>query len=158
MARSAVLAGRTIADMARCVLALILMTGLGVLVGFRFHCTIPAALAGMALIIAFGFSFSWVYATIGLIAKDPETAQVAGVLPFFLLMFASSAIVPVSTMPGWLQPFARDQPFSVTASAVRALFQSAATHQWIWQSLAWSAGILLVFFLIATRLYRTITE
>ena len=158
MARSAGLAGRTIADMARCVLALILMTGLGVLVGFRFHCTIPAALAGMALIIAFGFSFSWVYATIGLIAKDPETAQVAGVLPFFLLMFASSAIVPVSTMPGWLQPFARDQPFSVTASAVRALFQSAATHQWIWQSLAWSAGILLVFFLIATRLYRTITE
>ena len=138
-------------------LALALMTGLAVAVGFRFHCTIPAALAAMALIIAFGFAFSWFNATIGLITKDPETAQVAGVIPFFLLMFASSAIVPISTMPGWLQPFARDQPFSVTANAVRALLQGGATHQWIWQSLAWSAGILAVFFVIAVRLYHNIT-
>jgi ABC transporter DrrB family efflux protein len=157
MARPAVLAGRTIADLGRCVLALALMTGLAVAVGFRFHGTIPAALAAMALIIAFGFAFSWFNATIGLITKDPETAQVAGVIPFFLLMFASSAIVPISTMPGWLQPFARDQPFSVTASAVRALLQGDATHQWIWQSLAWSAGILAVFFVIAVRLYHNIT-
>jgi len=157
MARSAVLAGRTIADLGRCVLALALMTGLAVVVGFRFHGTIPGALAAMALIVAFGFAFSWFNAAIGLITKDPETAQVAGVLPFFLLMFASSAIVPVSTMPGWLQPFARDQPFSVTASAVRALLQGGATHQWIWQSLAWSAGILIVFAVTAVRLYRNIT-
>ena len=61
-------------------------------------------------------------------------------------------------MPGWLQPFARNQPLSVTVDAVRGLFQGAAAHQWIWQSLTWSAGILLVFFLIATRLYRAMTE
>ncbi len=157
MARSAVLAGRTIADLGRCVLALALMTGLAVAVGFRFHCTVAAAFAAMALIVAFGFAFSWFNATIGLIAKDPETAQVAGVLPFFVLMFASSAIVPVSTMPGWLQPFARDQPFSVTASAARALLQGGPTHQWIWPSLAWSAGILILFAVIAVRLYRNIT-
>jgi ABC-2 type transport system ATP-binding protein len=157
MARSAVLAGRTIADLGRSVLALALMTGLAVAVGFRFHCTIPYALTAMALIIAFGYSFSWFNATIGLIAKDPETAQVAGVMPFFLLMFASSAVVPVSTMPGWLQPFARDQPFSVTASAVRALLQGQPAHQWIWQSLTWSAGILAAFLVIAVGLYRNIT-
>jgi hypothetical protein len=90
--------------------------------------------------VVFWLAFSWFKATtIGRLTNDPETEQVAGVLPSFLLMSASSAIVPVSTMPGWLQPFC------VTASAVRALLQRGATHQWIRQSPAWSAGILIIF-------------
>ena len=97
------------------------MVILGLAVGFRFHASPASILAGMALVLAFGYAFSWVYAAIGLATKDPETAQVAGILPFFILMFASSAIVPVATMPGWLQPFARNQPLSVVIAAVRAL-------------------------------------
>lgn len=158
MARSAVLAGRTIADMGRCVFGLILMIILAVLVGFRFQGTLLAALGAFGLIIAFGFAFSWVYATVGLITKDPETAQVAGVMPFFILMFASSAIVPIQTMPGWLQPFAKYQPFSVTASGVRALLDGQLVHSWAWQSICWSAGIFLVFLAISTRLYRGMTS
>jgi ABC-type multidrug transport system permease subunit len=77
------------------------MIGLGLLVGFRFHSSAPRVFAGMALILAFGYAFSWMYTAIGLATKDPETAQVAGILPFFILMFASNAIVPVATMPGW---------------------------------------------------------
>ena len=96
--------------------------------------------------MAFGYAFSWVYATIGLATKDPETAQVAGILPFFILMFASNAIVPVSTMPSWLQGFARNQPLSVTVTAVRALLEGGPAGHWVWQSLAWSAGITIVFF------------
>jgi ABC-2 type transporter len=118
MARSAVLAGRTLADLCRSLFSLAVMVGLGLLVGFRFHSTTPRILAGMALIIAFGYAFSWMYAAIGLATKDPETAQIAGILPFFVLMFASNAVVPVETMPGWLQPFARNQPLSVTVSAL----------------------------------------
>ena len=156
MARSAVLAGRTLADLSRSVFSLALMVGLGLLVGFSFHGSIGAVIGGLALVIVFGYSFSWVYATIGLITKDPETAQVAGILPFFILVFASSAIVPVATMPGWLQPFAKHQPVSITINAVRALMQGEPTHNWVWQSLAWSAGIFLVFFLVAVRLYRNI--
>jgi ABC transporter DrrB family efflux protein len=157
MARSAVLAGRTLADLARSVFSLALMVGLGLLVGFSFHAGIGAIVAGLALVIFFGYCFSWIYATIGLLTKDPETAQVAGILPFFILVFASSAIVPVATMPGWLQPFARHQPVSITINAVRALLQGEPTHHWIWQSLAWSTGILVVFFTIALRLYRNVT-
>ena len=71
----------------------------------------------------FGYAFSWMYAAIGLATKDPETAQVAGILPFFILMFASNAIVPVATMPSWLQGFASNQPLSVTVAAVRALLR-----------------------------------
>ncbi|MGC2372333.1 MAG: ATP-binding cassette domain-containing protein [Solirubrobacteraceae bacterium] len=157
MARSAVLAGRTLADLARSVFSLALMVGLGLLVGFSFHASAGSIVAGLALVIVFGYCFSWIYATIGLITKDPETAQVAGILPFFILVFASSAIVPVATMPGWLQPFANHQPVSITINAVRALLQGEPTHNWVWQSLAWSAGILLVFFTIAVRLYRNVT-
>ncbi len=157
MARSAVLAGRTLADLARSVFSLALMVCLGLLVGFSFHAAPGAIAAGLALVIFFGYCFSWVYATIGLLTKDPETAQVAGILPFFILVFASSAIVPVATMPSWLQPFARHQPVSITINAVRALLQGEPTHHWVWQSLAWSTGILVVFFTIAVHLYRNVT-
>jgi len=158
MARSAVLAGRTLADLSRSLFSLALMVGLGLLVGFRFHTGIASIVAGMALVIAFGYAFSWMYASIGLATKDPETAQVAGILPFFILMFASNAIVPVATMPGWLQPFARNQPLSVTVAAVRALLEGGPAAHYVWQSLAWCAGILLVFFTIALRLYRNTTS
>jgi ABC-2 type transport system ATP-binding protein len=157
MARSAVLAGRTLADLSRSVFSLALMVGLGLLVGFSFHGSIGAIIVGLVLVIFFGYCFSWVYATIGLLTRDPETAQVAGILPFFVLVFASSAIVPVATMPGWLQPFARHQPVSITINAVRALLQGEPTHHWVWQSLAWSVGILVVFFAAAVRLYRNVT-
>ncbi len=157
MARSAVLAGRTVADLCRSVLSLLVMVVLGLLVGFRFHNTAPAIVAGMALILTFGYAFSWVYAAIGLAAKDPETAQIAGILPFFILMFASNAIVPVQTMPSWLQPFARNQPLSITVDAVRALFEGGVAAHWVWQTLAWSLGIFVVFFTISLRLYRHVT-
>jgi ABC-2 type transport system permease protein/oleandomycin transport system permease protein len=158
MARFAVLAGRTIADLSRSVLAVAIMVGLGLAVGFRFHAGIGSILAGMALILVFGYAFSWMYAAIGLATKDPETAQIAGILPFFVLMFASNAIVPVATMPGWLQGFARNQPLSVTVSAVRALLEGGSTEPWVWQSLVWSAGILIVFFAISLQLYRRSTS
>lgn len=155
MARSAVLSGRTLADLSRSVISLAIMVGLGLAVGFRFHDNPAAILAGLALIIVFGYAFSWVYAAIGLAVKDPETAQVAGILPFFILMFASNAIVPVADMPGWLQPFARNQPLSVTVSAARALLEGGPAAHWAWQALAWSAGITIAFFALALRLYRT---
>ncbi len=158
MSRSAVLAGRTLADLSRSVLSLAIMVGLGLAVGFRFENSGGAVLAGLALVLVFGYAFSWVYAVIGLATRDPETAQVAGILPFFVLMFASNAIVPLASLPGWLQPFARNQPLSVTIAAVRALLEGGPAEHWVWQSLAWSAGLFVVFFAIALSLYRTGTS
>jgi ABC transporter DrrB family efflux protein len=158
MSRAAVLAGRTVADLSRSVFSLAVMVGLGLLVGFRFHSTAPRILAGMAVILAFGYAFSWMYAAIGLATKDPESAQIAGILPFFVLMFASNAIVPVDTMPGWLQDFARNQPLSVTVSAVRALLEGGAAAHYVWQALAWAAAIFGVFFTLSIWLYRNATS
>jgi ABC-2 type transport system permease protein/oleandomycin transport system permease protein len=156
MARSAVLAGRTIADLIRNVVVLLLMVVVGVLVGFRFHGTVGTDIAGLAMVLLFGYAFSWVFATIGLIVKDPETAQVAGFLPLFPLVFASSAFVPVHSMPGWLQAFANVQPVSVTVDATRALVTGGPVEHWLWQSLVWAVGILVLFALLAVRQYRKV--
>ena len=157
MARPAFLAGRTLADLCRSVLALAFIIGLGLLVGFRFGNTPGACLAGVALIIAFGYALTWVYAAVGLAVKDPQTAQMAAIVPMFILFFASSALVPVATMPGWLQPFARNQPATVTIDCVRALFEGGPIYHDLWQSLLWSIGIFAVFLALSLNLYRRAT-
>lgn len=154
MARSAVLAGRTFADLARNVFVVILMALIGFAVGFRFHNGWPAFFAAMGFVLLFGYVMSWVFSAVGLIVGDPESAQAAAFPVLALLVFASSAFVPVSTMPGWLQVFAEHQPVSATASAVRALTIGGPTADYVWQAIAWCVGILLVFAPIAVRLYR----
>jgi ABC-2 type transport system permease protein len=121
MARSAVLTGRTIADLFRNVFVVILMAGVGFLVGFTVHTNAVKFVAAMLLVLLFGYSMSWVFATVGLMLGNPESAQAAAFPVMAPLVFASSAFVPVATMPDWLQPFAEHQPVSVTASAARNL-------------------------------------
>lgn len=157
MARSAFLAGRTLADLCRSVVALGFMIGLGVLVGFRFHNSAVACLGGTVLVVAFGYAFTWVYAAVGLAVKDPQSAQMASIVPMFILFFPSSALVPVSTMPGWLQPFAREQPATVTIDAVRALLEGGPAPHELWQAVAWCTGIFVVFLVVSLNLYRRAT-
>ena len=154
MARSAVLAGRTLADLARNVFVVALMAVVGFAVGFRVHTGALAFLVGMALVLLFGYVLSWVFATVGLLVGDPETAQAAVFPVMGSLVFASSAFVPVASMPGWLQPFAEHQPVSVTVSAVRALAIGGPTTSYLLQALAWCVAIFLVFAPIAVRRYR----
>jgi len=154
MARSAVLAGRTFADLTRNVFVVILMVAVGFAVGFRVHTSFALLLAGMLLVLLFGYSFAWIFATVGLATGDPETAQAAAFPVMAPLVFASSAFIPVSTMPGWLQAFAAHQPVSVTANAVRALVIGGPTTSYVLQTLAWCFGILLVSAPIAVRRYR----
>src|SRR5205823_5677429 len=156
MARSAVLAGRTFADLARNVFVLLLMVIVATGVGFRFHNGAVPSFVAMIVVLAFGYAFSWVFAYIGMVVKEPETAQVAGFIPLFPLVFASSAFVPVASMPGWLQGFARVQPVSVTVNAVRALTQGGPIYHWLWQMIVWTGLILVVFVPLAVARYRRI--
>jgi ABC-2 type transport system permease protein/oleandomycin transport system permease protein len=154
MARSAVLAGRTVADLVRNVFVGILITGVGFLVGFRVGTNVFGFLAGMGMVLLLGYAFAWVFAFVGMAVGDPETAQAAAFPVLAPLVFASSAFVPVDSMPGWLQAFAQHQPVSLTASAARALMQGGDTATYVWQALAWIAGIVIVFAPLAVRRYR----
>jgi ABC transporter DrrB family efflux protein len=154
MARSAVLTGRTMADLARNVFVVILMMVVGYLVGWRIHTNVLAMIGGALLVMLFAYAMSWIFATVGLAVGDPETAQAAAFPVLAPLVFASSAFVQVESMPGWLQVFARNQPVSVTVSAVRALMNGGPTASYVEHSLLWCIGILVVFAPTAVRLYR----
>lgn len=154
MARSAVLVGRTFADLTRNVFVIVLMTGVGFLVGFHVHTNALKLVLAMLLVLLFGYTLSWVFATVGLLLADPEAAQAAAFPIMAPLVFASSAFVPVLSMPGWLQPFAQHQPVSVTASSARALILGTPVSPYLWQALAWDAAILLVFVPVAVWRYR----
>lgn len=154
MARSAVLAGRTTGDLIRNMFVVVLMTVVGVLIGFRFHAGLPKAVAALLLAAVFGLAFSWISATIGLAVKDVEAAQAAGFVWVFPLVFASSAFVPVETMPDWLQAFADANPITVTVDAIRALVLGGPVWTHLWKSLAWIGGILAVFVPLSVNQYR----
>jgi ABC transporter DrrB family efflux protein len=154
MARSAVLTGRTLADLGRNVFVVALMTGVGFLVGYHLHTNAFRLVVAGLLVLLFGYALSWVFATVGLLLKDPEAAQAAAFPLMAPLVFASSAFVPVASMPGWLQPFAYHQPVSVTTSAARALTLGTPVLSDLLQALAWDAGILLVFVPLAVWRYR----
>lgn len=161
MARSAVLAGRTLADLLRNAFVIGLMMTVGFLIGFRFQNGLANFALALALAGGFAYAFSWVMASIGLAVKDPETAQTAGFLPLFPLVFASSIFVPTQTLPDWLRVFADNQPISVVANALRglilgdgALFGEHTTSGLFLASVVWIAALVLVFAPLSVRLYR----
>ena len=157
MTRSAVLTGRTTADLIRNVFVVIIMTVVGLLVGFRPTTGALPYIAGVLLILLFAYALSWGFAVIGLSAPNSETAQVMSFPLLFPLTFISSAFVNVHTMPSWLQGFATYQPVSVTVSACRALMIGGATATWVIQSLLWTIGFLIVLIPLASWRYRTRT-
>jgi ABC-2 type transport system permease protein/oleandomycin transport system permease protein len=157
IARSAVLAGRTTADLVRNLFVVALMCVVGFLVGFRVQTNVLAFFAGYLMLLLFGFALSWVFATIGLTMPNAEAAQAASFPILAPLVFASSAFVPVSSMPGWLQTFAEHQPVTATVDAVRALMIGGPTTTAVVKALAWSFGIIAVFAPIAVRRYRRTT-
>ncbi len=157
MARSSVLAARTLADLLRNVGVAVLIAAVGFAVGFRIGTSVAAFLAGIGMILVFAYALSWGFAVIGLFAPNSETAQVMSFPVLFPLTFASSAFVPVASMPSWLQGFASHQPVSVAVDAARALMVGGPTTSAVWQSVAWSVGIVVVLAPVAVRRYRTST-
>jgi len=154
MARSAVLLGRTTADLVRNVLIIGLMIGVGYLVGFSFQAGVIPALACVALVAAFGFALSWIFAFVSLVVQGAETAQTAGFVLLFPLVFASSVFVPISSMPDWLQPIAEASPVTLTANAARTFALTGGVPSSLAGSLAWIVGILAVFVPLSVWRYR----
>jgi ABC-2 type transport system permease protein len=155
--RSAVMVGRSLADGALVGWGILVTAVFGLLVGFRAHGSLGSIVLACLLMLVAGYAFSWVFITVGLVAGNAQAAQGMSMLvvPF---SFISSANVPVSSMPGWMQPFAANQPISVIINAVRSLMQGGtdavgighSTGYWVALSLVWCAGILAVFGVLAS--------
>jgi ABC-2 type transport system permease protein/oleandomycin transport system permease protein len=157
MARSAVLIGRTSADLVRNVLIILLMIIVGYIIGFRFQAGVLQAIGCIALVSAFGLALSWIFAFLGLTVRSAEAAQSAGFVVLFPLVFASSVFVPVSTLPGWLQAIAKVSPVTLTANAARSLALVPGTPSSLGGAIAWIAGLLAVFIPLSVWRYRRMT-
>jgi ABC-2 type transport system permease protein len=156
--RSGVMLGRSLADTTLVSWGLLVTSFIGVLVGFRTHSSFGDVVLGLALTVVFGFSCAWVFVFIGLVSGSAQAAQGLSmlVIPF---SFVSSANVPIDSMPGWMQPFAANQPVTVVINAVRSLMQGGTenvgightTTYWVVLSLIWSVAIVLVFGMLTVR-------
>jgi ABC transporter DrrB family efflux protein len=161
MARSAVLAGRTLADLLRSAFVLALQLGAGIVLGFRWQTSIVGLAAAVGLALAFGYACSWITATIGLAVKNPEAIQAAVYMVVFPLTLLSSVFLPTRTMPGWLQAFADHQPITAVANALRGLTLGegalapgqTVTGQTL-LALGWTVCIIALFAPLAVRVYR----
>ena len=154
MARPAVLAGRTLSDLVTNFLSNIVLLVTGIIIGFSFNASVPEIVAGFALLILFGYAFSWVFALLGLLVSSPESANSVGFLAVFPLTFISSAFVPVDSMPPALQWFAEINPFTIMVDAMRALWVGAPAGNNVWGAFVWSLVILAVFAPLAVARYR----
>ena len=151
---AAVLIGRTISDILRNVITFVVMFAVALAVGFRIEGTMAEAALATLLLFAFSYAFCWIQALIGLSVKSVEAANSAGFLWMFPLTFVSSAFVDPDNMPGWLQPFAKHNPFTIVTDATRALYNGHDPGLDLWISAAWAAGLTLVFALLAARRYN----
>jgi ABC transporter DrrB family efflux protein len=156
MARSAVLAGRTSADFVRNILVVLIMTGVAYAVGFRVGDGAAGYVLGALILLAFAYSMSWGFAAIGLAAPNSETAQVMAFPILMPLTFASTAFVPIQSMPGWLQAFVRHQPVSVVVDGARSLMVGGYYHSAssVWYALLWIVGLLIVLVPVGVWKYR----
>jgi ABC-2 type transport system permease protein/oleandomycin transport system permease protein len=154
MARPAVLAGRTLSDVATNSLSIVVLVTTGLIIGFSFHANVAEIVGGLGILILFGYAFSWVFALLGLLVSSPEAANSLGFIAVFPLTFISSAFVPVDSMPSALQWFAEINPFTIVVDAMRALWIGAPAGNSIWGAVVWSFVILAIFAPLAVWRYR----
>jgi ABC-2 type transport system permease protein/oleandomycin transport system permease protein len=154
MSRSAVLTGRTLADVFSNVVQLVVMVGVGLLVGFSFKTGFPEIVAGIFLLLLIGYAFSWVFAFIGLTASSAEAANAFGFTVLFPMTFVSSAFVPVESMPSWLEVVAENNPFTKMVNAARDLFVDVPAGNDVWLAVLWSLAIVALFAPLSAWRYR----
>jgi ABC-type multidrug transport system permease subunit len=140
-------------------MTILLVTGL--IIGFSFNTTLPDAVLGILMLIAFGYAFSWVFAFLGLVVSSPESANSVGFIAVFPLTFVSSAFVPTNTFPLVLRDFAKVNPFTIVVNALRHLWEPSAgvptSGSNVWESFVWIAVILAIFAPLGVARYRRAT-
>jgi ABC transporter DrrB family efflux protein len=154
IARSSVIGGRILADGARIAWSILIITGVSVLLGFRFQGGAAGAVGAFLLVTAFGLTMCWPMAFIGITSRTTESVNTLGFMIILPLTFASSAFVPTSTMPGWLETFANVNPVTQVIDAARGLMLGGPVAIPLLKSVVWMAAIVAVFAPLAIARYR----
>ncbi|MGH2530358.1 MAG: ABC transporter permease [Actinomycetota bacterium] len=154
IARSAVISGRILADGARIVWSILIITGFATLLGFRFEGGVAGALGALALVTAFGLVMCWPMAFIGITARTTESVNTWGFMIILPLTFASTAFVRVETMPGWLQAFVKANPVTSVIDGARGLMLGGPVAEPVVDAVIWMAVITAVFAPLAIARYR----
>ncbi len=154
IARLAPLSGAVVAETVRYALAAVITVGTGVALGFRVHTSPPAAVVGVALLIAFALCLCWISVTIGLTARTASATQGIQLVAFLPLTFASSVFVPVDTLPGWLRVIVRANPITQLTDACRGLLVEGAVRAPLAWTLAWMVALLALFVPLSLWAYR----
>jgi len=157
MSRAALLAGRTFSDVFTNIMSMTILVITGLLIGFSFGSSALHVIAGVLLMVLFGYAFSWVFAFLGMLVTTPEAANSLGFMLVFPLTFISSAFVPTDTLPGPLKWFAEVNPFTVVVDEMRELWVGHPGGS-LWQAVAWSVAIIAVFAPLAVWRYRKAAE
>jgi ABC transporter DrrB family efflux protein len=157
MSRAALLAGRTFSDVVTNLLSMTILVITGLIIGFSFGTDVLHVIAGVLLMVLFGYAFSWVFAFLGMLVTTPEAANSLGFMLVFPLTFISSAFVPTDTLPGALKWFAEVNPFTVVVDEMRELWVGSPGGT-LWQAVAWSVAIIAVFAPLAVWRYRATAE
>jgi ABC transporter DrrB family efflux protein len=153
ISRTALPLGRTLSDAVRHLVSIVVLTGLGYALGFRFDSP-TGALATIGIALAFGFAVNWLAICLGASVPNAETAASASLLLLLLPLFASSALVPIHTMPAWLEAIARNSPYTAVIDTLRGITTGHPDTTNLWHTAIWATGILAVAAPLATRLYR----
>lgn len=149
ISQSSILIGRTISDFIRNVGSFCVMMLVAFIIGFRFEGGLSKGLLACVVLLAFSYSFSWIQAVVGLSVNTAEAANGAGFIVMFPMTFVSSAFVPIDSMPGWMQTFAKLNPFTSATNAARALFNGTPVGNDLVITMSWAAAITLIFGLLA---------
>jgi ABC transporter DrrB family efflux protein len=153
-ARASVLAGRTLADVVTNTISIVVLVTTGLIIGFSFDAGIPQILAGAGLLLLLGFTFSWIFALIGLTVSSPEAANGIGFTLIFPITFISSAFVPVDSMPAGVREFAELNPITVIVDAMRSLWLGVPAGNSVWGAVVWCFVLIAIFAPLAVAKYR----
>lgn len=152
--RASVLAGRTLADLVTNFLGIIVVLGTGLIIGFNFQTGVLEVIAGLLILILFGYASSWIFAVIGMSVSSPEAANGVGFTLIFPITFISSAFVPVDSMPDALQWFADINPVTILVDAIRHLWLDTPAGNSVWGSIVWAFALIAIFAPISVAKYR----
>ena len=153
-ARASVLAGRTLADVVTNTISVIVLLTTGVIIGFGFATGVGEVIGGIALLLLFGYAFSWIFAVIGMSVSSPEAANGVGFTIIFPITFISSAFVPIDSLPSVLKAFAEVNPITIVVDAMRALWLGTPAGNNVWGAVVWSLVLIAIFAPIAVAKYR----